>query len=100
MDVVRAQALSSIQGIAPDGTDVNLIVHEASRGHSGLGETGLRAHGPQWVPGPLLMKSYVNWPVRLENQPCLTVSIMSSCSCALLGSQWTVNAVATQANTS
>ncbi|XP_052614850.1 Fanconi anemia core complex-associated protein 100 isoform X1 [Peromyscus californicus insignis] len=30
VDVVRAQTLSSIQGIAPDGTDVNLIVHEVA----------------------------------------------------------------------
>lgn len=30
VDVLRAQALSSIQGIAPDGTDVNLIVHEVA----------------------------------------------------------------------
>ncbi|XP_028643742.1 Fanconi anemia core complex-associated protein 100 [Grammomys surdaster] len=30
VDVVRAQALSSIQGIAPDGTDVNLIIHEVA----------------------------------------------------------------------
>ena len=31
-DVVRAQALSSVQGVAPDGTDVHLIIREASRG--------------------------------------------------------------------
>ncbi|XP_021493075.1 Fanconi anemia core complex-associated protein 100 isoform X3 [Meriones unguiculatus] len=30
VDAVRAQALSSIQGVAPDGTDVNLIVHEVA----------------------------------------------------------------------
>lgn len=30
VDVVRAQTLSSIQGIAPDGTDVNLTVHEVA----------------------------------------------------------------------
>ncbi|XP_006987753.1 Fanconi anemia core complex-associated protein 100 [Peromyscus maniculatus bairdii] len=30
VDVVRTQTLSSIQGIAPDGTDVNLIVHEVA----------------------------------------------------------------------
>ncbi|KAB0396033.1 hypothetical protein E2I00_012912, partial [Balaenoptera physalus] len=31
-DIVRAQALSSVQGVAPDGTDVHLIIREASRG--------------------------------------------------------------------
>nr|XP_048285324.1 Fanconi anemia core complex-associated protein 100 isoform X2 [Myodes glareolus] len=46
--VVRAQTLSSIQGVAPDGTDVNLIVREASRGHfrvlgMGLGALNLRS---------------------------------------------------------
>ncbi|XP_055448224.1 Fanconi anemia core complex-associated protein 100 isoform X2 [Psammomys obesus] len=30
VDAVRAQALSSIQGVAPDGTDVNLIVREVA----------------------------------------------------------------------
>jgi hypothetical protein len=32
VDIVRAQALSSIQGVAPDGSDIHLIVREASRG--------------------------------------------------------------------
>ncbi|KAK2112347.1 hypothetical protein P7K49_012094 [Saguinus oedipus] len=32
VDVVRARALSSVQGVAPDGADVHLIVREASRG--------------------------------------------------------------------
>lgn len=31
-DIVKAQALSSVQGVAPDGTDVHLIIREASRG--------------------------------------------------------------------
>nr|XP_031325185.1 LOW QUALITY PROTEIN: Fanconi anemia core complex-associated protein 100 [Camelus dromedarius] len=29
-DIVRAQALSSVQGVAPDGTEVHLIVHEVA----------------------------------------------------------------------
>lgn len=86
MDAVRAQALSSIQGIAPDGTDVNLIIHEASRGHlSVLGETDLRVHGPQCIPGPSLMKSFtlsgLSVSSRLcpwENQPVVTNSVMGS----------------------
>lgn len=102
VDVLRAQALSSIQGIAPDGTDVNLIVHEVSRGYlSVLGETDLRAHCPQWVPGPLLMKSYFNWPISLvkivsQGEPALSNPVHHVfCFCALLGShcQWTMNAV-------
>lgn len=36
VDIVRAQALSSVQGVAPDGTDVHLIVREASRGTAHL----------------------------------------------------------------
>ena len=32
VDIVRAQALSSVQGVAPDGTDIRLTVHEASGG--------------------------------------------------------------------
>ena len=31
-DIIKAQALSSVQGVAPDGTDVHLIIREASRG--------------------------------------------------------------------
>ncbi|XP_016070914.1 PREDICTED: Fanconi anemia core complex-associated protein 100 [Miniopterus natalensis] len=30
VDVVRSQALSSVQGVAPDGTDICLIVHEVA----------------------------------------------------------------------
>ncbi|XP_005407330.1 PREDICTED: Fanconi anemia-associated protein of 100 kDa [Chinchilla lanigera] len=30
VDIVRAQALSSVQGVAPDGTDVHLIIHEVA----------------------------------------------------------------------
>ncbi|XP_013002617.1 Fanconi anemia core complex-associated protein 100 isoform X2 [Cavia porcellus] len=30
VDIVRAQALSSVQGVAPDGTDVHLIVREVA----------------------------------------------------------------------
>ncbi|XP_066237633.1 Fanconi anemia core complex-associated protein 100 isoform X2 [Saccopteryx leptura] len=29
-DVVRAQALSSVQGVAPDGTNIGLIIHEVA----------------------------------------------------------------------
>ncbi|KAM5217070.1 Fanconi anemia core complex-associated protein 100 isoform 1-T2 [Hipposideros larvatus] len=29
-DVVRAQALSSVQGVAPDGTDIHLTIHEVT----------------------------------------------------------------------
>lgn len=32
VDIVRARALSSVQGVAPDGTDVHLIIREVSRG--------------------------------------------------------------------
>lgn len=52
-DAVRAQALSSVQGVAPDGTDIHLTVHEASRGLALLsGEIGLHATGSEWGPEP------------------------------------------------
>lgn len=73
VDVVRTQTLSSIQGIAPDGTDVNLIVHEASRGHLHVWDG---TQGPQSSVGPwaIAYGNYFNWPVSLshwEDQPCM-----------------------------
>lgn len=52
VDIVRARALSSIQGVAPDGADVHLIVREASRG------SGKRASAPAVLGvGPLAWSS-------------------------------------------
>lgn len=94
--VVRAQTLSSIQGVAPDGTDVNLIVREASRGHFRVLGMGLGALNPRWVPGPSLMENYSNPPLRLIC-PTKTGSLrgpaLSNPSRAPLGSQWAMNTV-------
>lgn len=40
VDLVKAQALSSIQGVAPDGTDVHLTILEASREQGSLPSLG------------------------------------------------------------
>lgn len=94
--VVRAQTLSSIQGVAPDGTDVNLIVREASRGHFRVLGMGLRALSPPWVPGPSLMESYSHLPLSLVC-PTKTGSLggpaLSNPSRAPLGSQWAISTV-------
>lgn len=61
-DAVRARALSSVQGVAPDGTAVHLTVRQASGGSDLLfGEvdlSGSQSEGP-WagsVSGPHLQK--------------------------------------------
>lgn len=32
VDIVKAQALASVRGVAPSGADIHLIIREASRG--------------------------------------------------------------------
>ncbi|XP_066092195.1 Fanconi anemia core complex-associated protein 100 isoform X3 [Saccopteryx bilineata] len=76
-DVVRAQALSSVQGVAPDGTDIRLIIHE---GPSRLWRSKWRA--PLWTTcaGPTTLLSDVcrrwSWS-RLLGAPAHLTSVCS-----------------------
>lgn len=51
-DIVKAQALSSVQGVAPDGTDVHLIIREVSRVQLSCpgGHVGLDSSSSEWGP--------------------------------------------------